>query len=258
MMKAMTPLKIKWQGGTSTRVAEKERLLEAARESGCYMLSLGFESISSEALREAKKAFNKPERYKALVEKIHSYGMMVFGLFMFGFDSDDESIFEETATFAIDADLDCAAFSILTPYPGTLTYYDLQRQGRITSYDWSKYDQDSVLYAPKGMSAEAIRDGWRYAYKEFYSWRSIARRFPRSGKRNRLMWLVMNAFFRHERTKPDLIGSIVSDDTRPPTDITDFSENYALVDETFFQEEGTADEVSAETFQFDEAPTRTR
>jgi radical SAM superfamily enzyme YgiQ (UPF0313 family) len=258
MMKAMTPLKIKWQGGASTRVAEKEWLLEAARESGCYMLSLGFESISRDSLREAKKAFNKPERYKALVEKIHSYGMMVFGLFMFGFDSDDESIFEETAKFAIDADIDCAAFSILTPYPGTLTYYELQRQGRITSYDWSKYDQDSVLYVPRGMSAESIRDGWRYAYKEFYSWRSIARRFPRSGQRNRLMWLVMNAFFRHERTKSDFIGRVVSDDTRPPTNITDFSENYALVDESFFLEEGTADEVSTETFQFDEAGTRTR
>ena len=53
------------------------------------MLSIGFESISRDTLKSVHKHVNRPETFAALVEKVHSYGIMVFGLFMFGFDGDD-------------------------------------------------------------------------------------------------------------------------------------------------------------------------
>ena len=57
------------------------------------MLSIGFESISRKTLESVHKHVNRPENFAALVEKVHSYGIMVFGLFMFGFDGDDKSVF---------------------------------------------------------------------------------------------------------------------------------------------------------------------
>ena len=60
---------------------------------------------------------NRPESFAALVEKIHSYGIMVFGLFMFGFDGDDRSVFEETVRFNRENNYDACAYSVLTPYP---------------------------------------------------------------------------------------------------------------------------------------------
>jgi hypothetical protein len=74
-------------------------MLELAAESGCTMLSIGFESISRATLKSVHKHVNRPETFAALVEKVHSYGIIVFGLFMFGFDGDDPSVFEETARF---------------------------------------------------------------------------------------------------------------------------------------------------------------
>ena len=71
-------------------------MLELAAESGCTMLSIGFESISRETLKSVHKQVNRPETFAALVEKVHSYGIMVFGLFMFGFDGDDTSVFDDT------------------------------------------------------------------------------------------------------------------------------------------------------------------
>ena len=56
------------------------------------MLSIGFESISRDTLKSVHKMVNRPETFAALVEKVHSYGIMVFGLFMFGFDGDDPSV----------------------------------------------------------------------------------------------------------------------------------------------------------------------
>jgi len=73
-------------------------MLELAAESGCTMLSIGFESISRATLKSVHKHVNQPETFAALVEKVHSYGIMVFGLFMFGFDGDDRSVSTTPAT----------------------------------------------------------------------------------------------------------------------------------------------------------------
>jgi radical SAM superfamily enzyme YgiQ (UPF0313 family) len=72
------------------------------------------------------KHVNRPETFAALVEKVHSYGIMVFGLFMCGFDGDDGSVFDETVNFNINAKYDACAYSVLTPYPGTLTWYEMK------------------------------------------------------------------------------------------------------------------------------------
>ncbi len=153
-------------------------MLELAAESGCTMLSIGFESISRSTLQSVHKHVNRPENFAALVEKVHSYGIMVFGLFMFGFDGDDTSVFDETVRFNRDANYDACAYSVLTPYPGTLTWYEMKKANRIVSFDWTKYDQGHVVYRPAQMSGDELRIGQGSAYETFYSWPSIAGRFP--------------------------------------------------------------------------------
>jgi hypothetical protein len=70
------------------------------------------------------------------------------------------------------------------------------RQGLITSFDWTKYDQSNIVYAPKSMTAEDLRDGYRRVYQDFYSWRSMAQRFPVFGSRPRGLWAIYNMFYR--------------------------------------------------------------
>jgi radical SAM superfamily enzyme YgiQ (UPF0313 family) len=131
-----------------------------------------------------------------LVEKIHSYGIMVFGLFMFGFDGDDRSVFDETINFNIDAKYDACAYSVLTPYPGTLTWYELKKANRIVSFDWTMYDQGHVVFRPAQMTGDELRIGQGSAYENFYSLSSIARRYPLTGKRHRAQWAIYNLFMR--------------------------------------------------------------
>jgi len=134
--------------------------------------------------------------FAALVEKIHSYGIMVFGLFMFGFDGDDRSVFEETVRFNRESNYDACAYSVLTPYPGTLTWYEMKKANRIISFDWDKYDQGQVVYRPAQMSGDELRLGQLQAYDTFYALSSIVSRFPIRGRRNRGQWLIYNAFMR--------------------------------------------------------------
>ena len=49
----------------------------------------------------------------------------------------------------------------------------MERDGRITSYDWSKYDTRTVVYKTVGLTAEELKQGYDRAYREFYSWNNI-------------------------------------------------------------------------------------
>lgn len=196
VMRALKGRGVQWQAGVTSKLAQDDRMLELAAESGCTMLSIGFESISRDTLKSVHKHVNRPETFAALVEKVHSYGIMVFGLFMFGFDGDDKSVFDETARFNIEADYDACAYSVLTPYPGTLTWYEMKKADRIVSFDWEKYDQGNVVYRPAQMSGDTLRRGQIGAYKTFYATGSMAKRFPVRGSRKRAQWAIYNLFMR--------------------------------------------------------------
>ena len=160
------------------------------------------------------KHVNRPETFAALVEKVHSYGIMVFGLFMFGFDGDDTSVFDHTVDFNIDSKYDACAYSTLTPYPGTLTWYEMKKDNRIVSFDWTMYDQGHVVYRPARMSGDELRLGQSHAYEKFYSGSSISSRFPWRGKRRRAQWTVYNLFMRRG-SQTEHIDSIAAPTAEP-------------------------------------------
>jgi radical SAM superfamily enzyme YgiQ (UPF0313 family) len=217
VMRALKGRGLQWQAGVTSKLAQDDRMLELAAESGCTMLSIGFESISRETLKSVHKHVNRPETFVALVDKLHSYGIMVFGLFMYGFDGDDTSVFDETVNFNIDTKYDACAYSVLTPYPGTLTWYEMKKANRIVSFDWEKYDQGHVVFRPAQMSGDELRLGQSRTYETFYSLASIASRFPTRGPRHRTQWLIYNTFMRRaSKTESKRIVAIA-----PPTEVPD-------------------------------------
>ncbi len=196
VMRALKGRGIQWQAGVTSKLAQDDRMLELAAESGCTLLSIGFELISRDTLKSVHKHVNRPDTFAALVEKVHAYGIMVFGLFMFGFDGDDTAVFDDTVAFNIDAKYDAVAYSTLTPYPGTLTWYEMKKENRIVSFDWTMYDQGHVVYRPAQMSGDDLRLGVKRAYENFYTAASIAGRFPLASRRHRAQWLIYNLFMR--------------------------------------------------------------
>jgi radical SAM superfamily enzyme YgiQ (UPF0313 family) len=216
VMRALKGRGFRWQAGVTSKLANDDEMLELAAGSGCTMLSIGFESISRSTLKSVHKHVNRPETFAALVEKIHSYGIMVFGLFMFGFDGDDRSVFHETVRFNRENGYDACAYSVLTPYPGTLTWYEMKKANRIVSFDWNKYDQGQVVYRPAQMSGDELRLGQAQAYRTFYALPSIAGRFPVRGRRHRGQWLIYNIFMR-KGAATDCIDSVASPTPAPDT-----------------------------------------
>ena len=173
---ALIPLNIVWGGLATTLIARDDELLDLAARSGCRGLLLGFESLAPESLRETNKAFNLRLDYHEVVRKIHERNIAIMGCFVFGFDHDTPDTFAQTVAFAIDANIDLPRYAILTPFPGTALFHRLMREERILTDDWTLYDGQHVVYQPSRMSAHELLRGTERAWKQTYSYRSIARR----------------------------------------------------------------------------------
>lgn len=177
LFEALIPYKKIWVSDAGIRIAKDDELLNLADKSGCKCLYVGFESLSPASLREVGKSQNVSQQYKEAIDKIHQRGIMVSGGFIFGFDNDDESVFERTVEFAIQSKVDFADFNVLCPYPGTRLYDRILEEKRIIETDWGKYCGYNVVFRPKLMSVETLQNGCIWAWEQFYSNKSILKRY---------------------------------------------------------------------------------
>jgi len=88
-------------------------------------------------------------------------------------DDDDVGVFDRTVDWAVRNGVTTATFHIQTPYPGTQLYARMLREGRIVTSDWNLYDTRYVVYRPARLKPDALKDGYDWAYREFYRWPSI-------------------------------------------------------------------------------------
>lgn len=176
LFRAMIPLKKWWFGLTTTVIGNDEELLKLFKESGCKGLLLGFESVNQETQSSIHKGVNKVSQYKELMDNLHRHGIMAMGCFAFGSDEDKKDVFKRTVDLCIEAKIDLPRFSVITPFPKTPFYEQLDNENRIIERDWSMYDVEHVVYKPKHMSKEEVEEGIATAWKEAYTFKSMFKR----------------------------------------------------------------------------------
>jgi radical SAM superfamily enzyme YgiQ (UPF0313 family) len=164
-----------FQGAATVDSILRGDLIERAAEAGLRSIFVGFETLTAENLRRSNKLQNLRRDYKAVTERLHGLGIMVNGSFVFGMDDDHADVFARTVDWAIEQGITTATFHIQTPYPGTRLFARMQDEGRITSRNWDRYDTRHVVYRPAHLTPDELKDGYDWAYREFYRWSSIAR-----------------------------------------------------------------------------------
>jgi len=177
LFEKMAPLGKIWFSQCSTRVAYNKELLSLAHRSGCRGLFVGFESLSQDGLRDWNKSFNRAKDYAWVVKQIHSKRIGVCAAIVFGNDSDTPEVFPRTLEFLVSANVDVLQATVLTPFPGTPLFDELDRAGRIVDKNWGHYDFRHVVFEPRMMSREDLVSGHDWVLSRFYSRGSLARRF---------------------------------------------------------------------------------
>lgn len=172
----MIPLRKNWMGEASWTIANNPELLEIVSKSGCKALLIGFESIHhQDNIKKFSRQDDMQTLYSEAIKRIHSKGIIVFGTFIFGFDNDDEDIFNETLEFILKTNIEYVRLGTLIPFPGTPLHRRLTKENRIIETDWRNYiyDPPGICFEPIKLNSGQIRNNMKRMYKKIYSIRRI-------------------------------------------------------------------------------------
>ncbi len=180
LMRAMIreQLSIKWSAQVRCDAARDPELLDLMVRSGCYYVYIGIESVSP-AVLECYDKRQSVHEIKQVVREFDRRGIRIHGMFIFGADEDTTETVRETARFARKHHLASAQFAILVPLPGTPVFETLEREGRLLTRDWSRYDGHHVVFRPKRMSTLELQVETLRAFGAFYSLSAALRRLVR-------------------------------------------------------------------------------
>jgi radical SAM superfamily enzyme YgiQ (UPF0313 family) len=177
-VKAIKKKNLVWHAAVSTNIFFHKDLIREFAESGCKSLFIGFESINEDSILSADKKQNKVKEYEELIALLHENGIMVNASMVFGFDYDEPSVFKNTLVWLIKNKVETMTAHILTPYPGTALYKQLLGENRIIDFSPDKYNTSNVVFQPQKMTAEELKNGYLWIYREFYSLKNIIKRRP--------------------------------------------------------------------------------
>ncbi len=151
LFREMIPLKKKW---CSHPIEDKPEILDLAAQAGAWYV---YQAV-----------FDTSDFIRERIKRYHDHGIGVEGTILLGLDSHSEDFIKELIDFLLDIELDLAEFTVLTPFPHTKAYRELEEQGRILSTDWNDFSADKVVYQPKQMSPERLQELLDRAWSTFY------------------------------------------------------------------------------------------
>jgi radical SAM superfamily enzyme YgiQ (UPF0313 family) len=166
-----------WGAQVRTETVDDPELLQLMRDSNCFNVYVGFESINPRTLKlfQKKQDLAKIERS---IERFHSHKIRIHGMFVVGSDEDDVETIEATTVFARKHDLDSIQLMILTPIPGSPDWDTLYSKGNryVIHHNWSLYDGHHVVHQPRRLSPYELQMAAIRGMQKFYSWGGIAQR----------------------------------------------------------------------------------
>jgi radical SAM superfamily enzyme YgiQ (UPF0313 family) len=178
LCRAVHPLGKIWSAAVTLDVTDDPSLLRDMALAGCMGVFIGFETLNDENLTNARKRTPRVEEFDRRVRLLHEHGIQVNGSFVVGFDGDRRDTFATLAQWIETHRLACATFHILTPYPGTPLFRQLEAEGRLLHRDWELYDTAHVVFKPKHLTSDELLLGYDWLYRRLFSHASIWARRP--------------------------------------------------------------------------------
>jgi radical SAM superfamily enzyme YgiQ (UPF0313 family) len=151
LFREMIPLKKKWISHT---IEDDPEVLKLAAQAGAWYV---YQAV-----------YDTSDYIKERVKRYHDHGIGVEGTILLGLDSHTEDEIKRLIDFLLEIKLDLAEFTVMTPFPHTKAWDDLERQGRIFDRDWNHYNAGQVVFTPKHMSAERLQELYNNAWETFY------------------------------------------------------------------------------------------
>ncbi|MBX9627183.1 MAG: B12-binding domain-containing radical SAM protein [Gemmataceae bacterium] len=182
LCRGLRPLRKIWSAAVTLDVTDDPSLVREMALGGCTGVFVGFESLSDANIADARKKSPRAAEYARRIGVFHDHGIQVNGSFVLGFDHDRPDCFEQLVDWIEGVRMESATYHVLTPYPGTPLFRQMEAEGRILHRDWERYDTAHVVFRPKHMSVDQLAEGYEYCYDRTFSHRCVWNRRPRDGR----------------------------------------------------------------------------
>jgi len=164
LLKARGLHRIPWACMARADLMDEEILLNM-KEAGLWAVKYGIEGASEEILKRCGKNLNL-EKAIRMVKFTQKLGIKVHLTFTFGLEGETKETIKQTIKLALSLRPDSVQFSIITPFPGTRLFEELEKEGRIITKDWSLYDGHySCVFRPDSLTPEELEAAKQYAYR---------------------------------------------------------------------------------------------
>jgi len=120
-------------------LVKNEPMVKRMAEVGAYQVFLGLESNNEVMLETYNKHIGNNQQQQA-IELLRKYGIHIHGSYIMGDIKETVPMVEQTIEWARRVNAETTQFSILTPYPGTALYADIERENRFLHKNWTWYD----------------------------------------------------------------------------------------------------------------------
>ncbi len=179
LMEAMIPLKLRWSALWTSFLCYDDEYMDLAQRSGLLHVNMGLESIDRDTLKGMNKNFNKVDRYSEMLGNLRRRGISYSLNFIFGWDTEQQGVFEHTLEFLHKEKVPVAYFNILCPEKGTMFFEKMKADDRILRLeDIGRFPGEFCHIKPKNFTAEEIEKNVQDMYLKFYSWKSMLKRLP--------------------------------------------------------------------------------
>jgi radical SAM superfamily enzyme YgiQ (UPF0313 family) len=179
LMEAMIPLKLRWSALWTSFLCYDDEYMDLAQRSGLLHVNMGIESINRDTLKGMNKNFNKVDRYSEMLANLRKRGISYSLNFIFGWDTEQQGVFENTLEFLHKEKVPVAYFNILCPEKGTMFFEKMKADDRILRLeDIGRFPGEFCHIKPKNFTAEEIEKNVQDMYLKFYSWKSMLKRLP--------------------------------------------------------------------------------
>jgi radical SAM superfamily enzyme YgiQ (UPF0313 family) len=185
-------------------------LLDTMHRAGLSAISFGVETISPETLKKSGRRYIPEAQQRLVVEECRRRGIVTAGFYVFGFLQDTWDSIAATIEHAVDLGSTVAQFKILTPYPGTPMWKQLE--SRVYETDWQKFDGFTPTFHHPNLTPEELRFLLGAAYTRFYMRPSYLANYLRVGRGGRgfIEWCDNVVSARHERLERETMARAVT------------------------------------------------
>jgi radical SAM superfamily enzyme YgiQ (UPF0313 family) len=151
-----------------TDMAEDEELLDLCEKAHLSRVLIGLESLNQESLNAIDKHQATADIRKC-VKALSRHKIRLIASIVLGIDTDNERDIKHSIAFAKRNHAYQLQPAVLTPYPKTKTYEQLEKEDRLITRDWSVFDMMNVTFLPRQMSPWKLQKLFLSATYRFYS-----------------------------------------------------------------------------------------